>query len=123
MSNDDRRFPMRTQTHPSLVSDRVLDLDFIQFGAVVQFHGDCVSNGSLLGIVIFDTITLLLYATNLCPKFVDTWVRSRGIGTSRFFFRLEQWSGKPYSLALRSQLSEDKWISDHVADCMTRVSN
>lgn len=68
------------------MSNWILHLDFIQLCAIVELDGDCVSNRSFLWVVILYTVALLLDAANLCSKFIDTGISSRGIGTIRWLY-------------------------------------
>jgi len=47
---------------PALVADRVLDLDLVEHGAVIELDKQRVTDGALLGVMIVDAETAVLDA-------------------------------------------------------------
>lgn len=72
----------QNDTHPSLVSNRVLDFYFLQLGAIVQFDGDGIADGPLFGIVILGAETLVFDTADLGTEFVNARIGSGRIGTT-----------------------------------------
>ena len=62
-----------------LVANGVFDFNFIKNGSVVQLNEEGVADGSLGGVVVLDTETLLLDAVNLGTEGINSWVCSRSI--------------------------------------------
>lgn len=67
---------------PSLVSNRVLNLDFLQDSAVVQLNQKGVADGSLGGLVVVDAEAFVLDAVDLGPEGVYAGVRGSGVSAS-----------------------------------------
>jgi hypothetical protein len=64
---------------PPLVADRVLDLDFIEHGTVVESDEERVADGSSTGIVVLGAKALLFNAEDLGAERVDAGVGGGGI--------------------------------------------
>lgn len=84
---------------PAFVTNRVLDLNFIEHSPVVQFNGECVGDGPLRGLMIIDAVCLLLDTGDLSAKSIDTGISGSSIG-----------------VRVRRKLAEDEWVSNHVVD-------
>lgn len=85
-----------------LVPNRILDFDFVQHGAVVEGDEQSIGDIPLRRLVVVDAILLVFNTSDLGTQLVNTWVCRRLI-----------------SVRMRSELSEDKGVSDHVVDVMT----
>ncbi len=58
------------------VADRVLDLDLVEHGTVVKSDQECVANGALSRVVVFNTEALLFDTVDLGAERVDARVSS-----------------------------------------------
>ena len=82
------------------MTDRILNLNFIENGAIVQFHEKSVANGSLFGFVIFDAEPLVFYTVDLRSKGVYAWIGSGLISAICHYINNRQMMATQYSLAL-----------------------
>ena len=72
---------------PTLVTNRVLDLDLVEDGAVVELDEERVADGALRGVVVVDAEALVLDAEDLGPECVDARVRGGFVGAGRWLGR------------------------------------
>ena len=88
---------------PTLVTNRVLDLDLVQDSAIVELDEKRVADGALGRLVVLDAETLVLDAGDLGTKGVNA-------GILRSLIRVR----------LGGELAEDERIRDHVVDVVAR---
>lgn len=67
----------------ALVADGVLDLDFVEDGAVVELDEEGVADGALLRVVVVDAESLVFDAEDLGAEGVDARVGGGGVGAGR----------------------------------------
>ena len=71
----------------ALVTDRVLDLNFVKYRAVVELNEQSVTDAPLLGVMVVDRVGLVLDAVNLLAECVDARVRGGFVGAGRWLAR------------------------------------
>jgi hypothetical protein len=54
----------------------VLDLDFVQFGTVIQFHSNGITDGTFFWVVVLDAEPLIFNTPDLGSQCVDSWISS-----------------------------------------------
>lgn len=72
-------------SYPSLVANRIFNLDFIENGSIVKLDEQSVSNRPLLRIMVIHTERLFLNALDLSSKDINARICScsvRACGTS-----------------------------------------
>lgn len=63
-------------SHPSLVANRIFNLDFIENGSIVELDEQSVSNRPLLRIMVIHTERLFLNALDLGSKDINARICS-----------------------------------------------
>jgi hypothetical protein len=63
------------------VPDRILEDDFVERGAVVQFDEEGIADTAFRGLVIVDTELLVFDAVGLGTQGVNAWVGGGCVGT------------------------------------------
>ena len=84
---------------PTLVTNRVLDLDLVQNSAIVELDEKRVADGALGRLVVLDAESLVLNAGDLGPQLVDARVLSSLVG-----------------VRLGGEVAVDERVGDHVVD-------
>ena len=64
----------------SLMTNRVLDLDFIQDGAIVEFDQESVIDGTFSRVMVVNAKALVFNTGDLGTECVNAWVRGGGVG-------------------------------------------
>ena len=65
---------------PPLVSDRVLDLNFVQDGTVIQLDRNRVTDGTFSRVMVVNAKALVFNTGDLGTECVNAWVRGGGVG-------------------------------------------
>jgi len=65
------------------VSNRVLNGDLVEDGTVVQLDGNGVSDGPLLGVVVFSGEGIILNTGDLGTESVDSGISGSGVSATQ----------------------------------------
>lgn len=87
----------------AFVSDGIFNHNLVQYGTVVEFDQERVTDGTLGTLVVLDGERLVFDTVNLGAQRIDAGISRRLVG-----------------VRLRRELAMDERIGDHVADGVTR---
>ena len=62
------------------MSDRVLDLNFVQDGTVIQLDRNRVTDGTFSRVMVVNAKALVFNTGDLGTECVNAWVRGGGVG-------------------------------------------
>ena len=87
----------------AFVSDGIFNHNLVQYGTVVEFDQERITDGTLGALVVLDGKRLVFDTVNLGAQGIDAGISRRLVG-----------------VRLRRELAMDERIGDHVADGVTR---
>lgn len=76
----------------ALVANRILNFNFVQYSTIIQLDQQSITDGALIGFVIFYAKAFIFYAVYLGTQSINTGIRSGGIGASAKMG--SSWSGQ-----------------------------
>ena len=69
-------------TYATFVSNRILNLDLIEFCSVIQLDQERIANGALLRLVVLHAKAFVFDTTNLSTKRVNSRIGGRFVGAA-----------------------------------------